>query len=78
MASSPPGFVVPNTRIPRTIGVLNITFSSLILIVGMCYLASFALMPMMNKWMAIATQKVEQDVKLSILYSDTRRRPTSS
>jgi hypothetical protein len=38
--AAPAGFVVPNPRIPKVLGVLNIVFASALLILGLCTAAS--------------------------------------
>lgn len=59
--AAPAGFVVPNPRIPKVLGVLNIVFASALLILGLCTAASRLLTPALMS-MAKEAQKKNADV----------------
>lgn len=56
--STAPQVIVPNPRIPRTIGVLNIVFGAVILLFGVCTGAYIAVMPMFGKAMEDAQKQL--------------------
>jgi hypothetical protein len=58
--AAPAGFVVPNPRIPKVLGVLNIVFASALLILGLCTAASSLLTPALMS-MAKEAQKKNAD-----------------
>jgi hypothetical protein len=58
MASQPqPQWVVPNTGIPRTFGVLNIIFGVVLLLVGLGYAAWAVMAPTFIKQIQVQTQE---------------------
>jgi hypothetical protein len=57
MASQPqPEWIVPNTAIPRTFGILNIIFGALMLLVGLGYVAWAFMAPTILKEVQVQTQ----------------------
>jgi hypothetical protein len=55
-------YVVPNLLIPRTLGILNIVFASLVLCCGLFSVASIAFMPAFQKAMQSQVKQVEVKV----------------
>lgn len=52
-------FVLPNPRIPKVLGILNIVFASALIICGLCLIGSYALMPVFSKMLV----KVQRDLQ---------------
>jgi hypothetical protein len=64
MADAPRGkYVVPNERIPKMIGILNITFACQLLIVGLCTSVSFIMMPFTAQAMGNLTKQLEKQME---------------
>jgi Na+-transporting methylmalonyl-CoA/oxaloacetate decarboxylase gamma subunit len=64
MAVAPRGrYVVPNERIPKMIGILNITFATQLLILGLCSSLSFMMMPYAMQAMSGLMKQVEKQVE---------------
>ena len=65
MAATPRGgYIVPNQRIPRMIGILNITFAAQLLIVGLCTSVYGRVAPVhVTKAMGALSKRVEQDAQ---------------
>jgi hypothetical protein len=57
------GRVVPNPRIPKVMGILNIVFASGLLLVGLCIGAMTATQPYLNKAMADVQKKADAEVE---------------
>jgi hypothetical protein len=53
------GRVVPNPRIPKVMGILNIVFASCLLIIGLCMGAITLMQPYLNKAMADVQKKAD-------------------
>jgi hypothetical protein len=56
-------FIVPNERIPKMIGVLNITFAAQLLILGLCSSLSIIFMPFAMNAMGQMTKQVERQME---------------
>jgi H+/gluconate symporter-like permease len=54
-----PGAVLPNPRIPKVIGILNIVFGSALVLGGLCLGAYAAMLPMLGKAMTEMQKKAE-------------------
>lgn len=60
MEPSPPAaLVVPNPRIPKVLGILNIVFSSGLLICGLCTFGYYASIPVMSK----AVNRIQEEAQ---------------
>jgi hypothetical protein len=53
--------VVPNPRIPKVMGILNIVFASGLILAGLCMGVATAMQPYLNKAMGNIQKKVEAD-----------------
>lgn len=60
---SPATYVVPNPRIPKVLGILNIVFASGLLICGICSIAYFSMIPVFSS--AMETMQKEAQAKQS-------------
>ena len=56
-------WVVPNPQIPRSFGLMNIIFGSLMLLVGTLYAALYVASPMLNRKMQVTIKKQQADHK---------------
>ena len=56
-------FIVPNERIPKMIGILNITFAAQLLIVGLCSSLSILAMPFAMRAMGEMTKQVQRQME---------------
>lgn len=59
--NAPP--IIPNPRIPKVLGILNIVFASALLLWGLCMGVYIAVMPMAMKGMEPALKKMEDDAE---------------
>ena len=57
------GYVVPNPRIPKILGILNIVFASGIMLYGLCMLGSIVMMPALSKSMETMQKKMDDVVE---------------
>jgi hypothetical protein len=64
MVKGPQGkWVVPNPQVPRSFGIMNIVFGSLLLLVGAGYGCWYAIAPTFSKNMQIQMQAVQARIK---------------
>src|SRR4051794_6519455 len=61
--AAPSGYVVPNVRIPKVLGILNIVFASAILICGLCMGVYVMILPSFGKAIVAAQKKMDQAVE---------------
>ena len=54
---SPAPYVLPNPRIPKVLGILNIVFASALMLCGLCSIAYFSSIPIFSKMMV----KIQED-----------------
>jgi hypothetical protein len=59
----PAGQVLPNPRIPKVMGILNIVFASGLILFGICMGAYIALLPLLSKGMVQMQKKAEADLR---------------
>jgi hypothetical protein len=62
-APASPGTVTPNPSSPKTIGILNIIFASLLLLCGGCYATQIMLQPLMAPMMNAQQQQMQAAVE---------------
>jgi hypothetical protein len=55
----PRGYVLPNPGPPKMIGILNIVFSSMLLLCGLCQGAGALISPMIMDWFALQQKRQE-------------------
>src|SRR4051794_32370750 len=60
---APSGYVVPNVRIPKVVGILNIVFASAILICGLCMGVYVMILPSFGKAVVGMQKKMEQTLE---------------
>ncbi|MBX6315424.1 MAG: hypothetical protein IRY99_21310 [Isosphaeraceae bacterium] len=58
-----PQVIVPNPGLPKTIGILNIVFGSLLLLYGLCMGASTLFMPALGSMMQAQQKKLEAEAQ---------------
>jgi hypothetical protein len=64
MATAPqPRYVVPNPRLPRVVGILNIVFGALLILVGLGRAVHALYMPAMAEMMRAQQSKLEADAR---------------
>jgi hypothetical protein len=54
----PESYIVPNPRIPKVLGILNIVFASALMICGLCSIAYYSLIPVFSS----AVEKVQKEL----------------
>jgi hypothetical protein len=62
MAATPRGYIHPNTRAPKIVGLLNVNFACLLLLFGLAYSAVYVTAPMMMRWLTFVAERLDQDV----------------
>jgi hypothetical protein len=60
------GYVVPQPRIPKVIGILNITFGAGLLMCGLCMGVYVAVLPTMMKAMTQVTKQAEEQQRAQV------------
>lgn len=56
---SPAGYVVPNPRTPKVLGILNIVFASGLMICGLCSISYYSFLPILSQ----SVEKIQKEVE---------------